>query len=915
MDCLMALFANFLKPKWQHDDLEVRRKALVELKSTELLLNFIDAESTSELRTAAVRQIQDEQILESLLGHNQADVKEAAREHWLSLLMPEGIELKGLNSPTLIRIAGLTRDPKIRLDAISRIQDQNERLSIAKEHPIAKVRLAAAEGINNPELLHTLQNHAQGKDKAIYRLCKDRLAAHKSEQETRKAQATKIQQLKDNLSQLLRLGYNPEFTGRLQVSRQHADALDALLGDEERSFIQQQLSEAQSILQQHAEEEQRREEQQAQTEQAKKDQTQLLEQLDMMLGRSEDAYLDATGWQQQRQLLDQSWRNSQSAHKADQDQARHFENGMQQILTMSNAASQYLEQKDAIDLWAANEIPDDLKALKSQFSKAVGWEKQLSWPAGFAQPDWLNRITARKQGIQQKLDELKQREDVSLAKVAKLVAQTEELIHGGKVKEANKSYSQLMNTLRTVDGRASQSYQRQAKSLGGRLNEMRDWQGYVTQPKKEALCVSMESLIGADIEPDILADQIQALQDEWKTLNSSRPDKELWTRFQEAGDKAFEPCRAYFGEVAKQRQANVERRNQLIDELTTYESAMDWATADWKVVQKTLDAARDAFRSYSPVDRHAHKDTQQRFRTQCDAIYAHLQGEFDKNLAEKQALVDSAASLIEEPDLSKAIDQVKALQQAWKQVGITPRSADQKLWKAFRQECDSVFQRLDQEKAERRAQVDQLVAAAEDLLTQAQQLVSQDLPVSDAQHQLSELEQAFGELGELPKSAYGRIRKGFAQVADDLIKQQESRRLAAENAKWQGLIDRLDAIATGDEAKWENASEAPKGYAEVLKQGWAQAQAETTDAPSESNINSTEAIDLCIQLEILADTPSPAQDQARRMEIQVQKLAKGLGQFSDSNEERLTLITQWLQLGTTTPELRQRFASALQAGF
>ncbi|MDO6749877.1 DUF349 domain-containing protein, partial [Gilvimarinus sp. 1_MG-2023] len=77
----------------------------------------------------------------------------------------------------------------------------------------------------------------------------------------------------------------------------------------------------------------------------------------------------------------------------------------------------------------------------------------------------------------------------------------------------------------------------------------------------------MEALIDADISPDVLADKIQVLQDEWKTLNSSQPDKALWDRFQAAGDKAFEPCRAWFADVARQREVNVERRNQLIEEL------------------------------------------------------------------------------------------------------------------------------------------------------------------------------------------------------------------------------------------------------------------------------------------------------------------------------------------------------------
>src|SRR5690554_7326617 len=74
----------------------------------------------------------------------------------------------------------------------------------------------------------------------------------------------------------------------------------------------------------------------------------------------------------------------------------------------------------------------------------------------------------------------------------------------------------------------------------------------------------MKELIGADIAPAILADKIRDLQEEWKTLSTTGTgnDRDLWESFNQAADKAFEPCKAYFAEQTKLRDSYVELRSE-----------------------------------------------------------------------------------------------------------------------------------------------------------------------------------------------------------------------------------------------------------------------------------------------------------------------------------------------------------------
>ncbi len=899
----MAFFKKFLKPKWQHENPEIRRQALADLDSTEQLLTFLQQESDSELRILAVKRITDPDTLESLCSHQQSDVKEAAQAQRLDQLLPPGTSLQNISdSGILVRIAGLTKDQALRLEAIGYLTDETERLSIARTHAVAKVRFAAADGITQAELLQQLQDHAQGKDKAVYRLCKERLASYRAEQDARTALNQKIEHLIQQANQLNRLGYGPDFNGRLQVLNKQFTELENNMSREQSDSLSTELAAAANLLKEHDDEEQRLAESKAKAEQAHSQQHQILQQLSAVLASATETSPEAL--QQQLQALDTQWRDSQIDGKADADSLKAYENQHQQALNILACMTQYEQHKDALEQWLASNLPSDMKGLSTAVKASKDWQKRLKWPADREQPDWAAAITAKQQRASEQLSHLQEQQQSYINTIDKQIKTLEELLQNGHLKEASKLYSQANSSLRRVDSRAVQNQQRQIKSLGAQLGEMRDWQGFVTTPKKEALCEAMEALAEADISPDVLADKIQVLQDEWKTLNSSQPDRELWQRFQAAGDKAFEPCRAYFASVAEKRQQNVDLRNQLINELVHYESAFDWEKADWKVVQQTLDAARDTFRQYSPVDRAAHKDTQQRFHDVCDHIYSHLKAEFERNLETKRQLVKHAEEQIEVEHLPDAIDVIKALQQDWKTVGITPRNADQKLWKQFRTHCDAVFARLDQERADRRARIDGVVQEAEALLTDAEALLQSDLDSGEAHQRLTAIEQALAQ-HELPKSVHQRIRKGLIRVGDSLLNRQQQQQQEAEQAKWTGLLDRLKALAINDETLWHAAPMLPDHYQQAaFDTAWETRHAEEAASPL--------ALDICIQMEILAGMPSQAADQARRMELQVQRLSQGLGQVQDMDKERQLLIQQWLETAVPSPHA-ERFYRAVQS--
>ena len=88
-----------------------------------------------------------------------------------------------------------------------------------------------------------------------------------------------------------------------------------------------------------------------------------------------------------------------------------------------------------------------------------------------------------------------------------------------------------------------------------------------------------------------------------------------------------------------------------------------------------------------------------------------MKQDWDANINAKEALVKQAEALVEQDNLDGIANGAKTLQAQWREIGTTPRGADQKLWRRFRAACDAIFARLDNERDRQRSEQQQLIQA------------------------------------------------------------------------------------------------------------------------------------------------------------------------------------------------------------
>ncbi len=473
---------------------------------------------------------------------------------------------------------------------------------------------------------------------------------------------------------------------------------------------------------------------------------------------------------------------------------------------------------------------------------------------------------------------------------------------------------------------------RQVQKLDATLNELKDWKEHAAAPKRAALIEEMESLIGSTLEPRALADRIHQLQEDWKTVSKgvvSDSDAD-WQRFHQAAQSAYLPCRERFEAEAQLRQENLKQRGVILDRLRAFETAQSGEGADFRAVAAVLREAPQEWRRHFPVERGPGRKLQDEFDAVLGRLHEKLTAWHAHNAAQKQSLIRKAEQFLALEDGREAVESIKRLQAQWKEVGAAARDQERALWDEFRRHCDAVFLKREQAHADYTAGLQANKARAAALCEEVEEVAGRSgSALTTGASMLAEWRAAFEALGELPRGEERALKARFDRAVER-VRAAVSRQRASE--KEQSLADLLEAArhihaygwAVGRaESEFERdalkgAAEAfitgvslwPKGAAEALAGAWASAEASCErGAGTAGGVHTdpeTALRMLCIRRELLADLPTPPEDQDLRRDHQMRRLVERMGQRNEAAADEFeTLALEWVRVGGVAPERYQ----------
>ncbi len=763
--------------------------------------------------------------------------------------------------------------------------------TLATEARLAEYRVQAAELIDDENTLESLEKQAKNKDKRVFQIARKKLHALRDAKRQHDEAQQRLRHTLDQFAGLLRAEADKMYEPKLQLlHKKWQEDCHAALASDQREYndlkvlCQHKLDEAKKLAEQARL-------RQSLIETQREERAAALGALKDTLERfthtccesSEIAALDALIKTQENR-----WNEACQAQDPSSSETSEFRQRVATLKEYRDSTNAFWTHSEAIERCMQNLIDNPAnEAYVNDLSRQLN---QLVWPAGYAKPAALTQayeLLQRSQPVAPVAS--KKNEHKINADIAECIQLLEKALDSRSLKESQQHAKRLYASLQSAPAELKKRYAPAMARLMAALDDLKDWAGFATNPKLEELCTNMELLCATSIEPQLKAEKIKLLQQEWKQLGGSA-NQQLWERFKLASDRAFEPCKRFFEEEKALKSTNLAKRETICTELEMFIRHNNWTQANWKAVEEIAQAARQDWKAAYPIEFKNNREVQKKFNVLLGELDEKLNNEREQNKQKKQALITQAQALTHDTDIAHAIRQIKLLQAQWKSIGITHHKDDRQLWKTFRTHCDQVFLQRDELNMREKDKASAATDAANQLIAKLQHLSQADC-VDELERQLTMARQEMESLAAIPGVQREQIQQALLQITNRLDQLRKSARHKETLTMWQEIARKsqlcLEKYQTPSMNLSDGEYQSRISLPPPVETRLASLRDKTTTAtlPLTGDAAEDRAQYLCLLAEILAGIESPPEYQAQRMQIQVNRLS---GAFNTANQAAST---------------------------
>jgi archaellum component FlaC len=229
--------------------------------------------------------------------------------------------------------------------------------------------------------------------------------------------------------------------------------------------------------------------------------------------------------------------------------------------------------------------------------------------------------------------------------------------------------------------------------------ELRDLDLKKNLEAKIVLCEKAEELL---LEPNAVT-AFKLLQDyhnNWREIGPVPHENknDVWERFREATAKVNKRHHEFFEDQKDEQKHNLDTKTALCEKAEEIASGEILTFADFREKSDAIMECQKLWRTVGFAPKKHNNKIYQRFRTACDkffekkrAFFAESKETQVRNLQLKTELCMKAEALQESTDWKDTSEMLIRLQKEWKEIGPVPKKYSEKIWKRFRQACDTFF--------------------------------------------------------------------------------------------------------------------------------------------------------------------------------------------------------------------------------
>jgi len=494
------------------------------------------------------------------------------------------------------------------------------------------------------------------------------------------------------------------------------------------------------------------------------------------------------------------------------------------------------------------------------------------------------------------------------AQTKKKLVDLKRLLANGKYKVCFGLFKGVSQAITLLATSQQQQLQRDFDNVSKKMVEISDWEHYIATPRKQELLSEITELVNAPMDnPNEQADKVKQFRKTWNSLGHADEelDKNLNEKFNLACEQAFAPCRLFYAEQEKLREQHLITRHQILTQATSLAETVkspdiDNASIDFKALDAKLNKLQQRWQQAGEVDREQYQKLFKQYKNIIQPIQKTIKDFHEANATIKQTLIIQAEQQFLVEDIYQAIDNIKKLQQQWRDIGFAGSHQESKLWQKFRLINDQVFAKRAQVKSDQQAELEVLATGfnqnladiKESISTSEQVTINKSVLINAAEQATKLLTQVYTHKPAL-KSIVSTIDVFIKQTS----KQIEQIKIKEESKNWQSLFSLLENM-TQDDLTMSAENMANKSEYQQLTSFWQKRIIEQCALTTQANADMR--ADKTLELEILAKIDSPVELASQRMVVQVSLMQEQMrsGASIDLSER----FVDWLHLGQLTAE-------------
>ncbi len=311
----------------------------------------------------------------------------------------------------------------------------------------------------------------------------------------------------------------------------------------------------------------------------------------------------------------------------------------------------------------------------------------------------------------------------------------------------------------------------------------RIFDGYRYQ--KESLITEAERL-AYSTDFTYAKEQMRSLQERWKLLaRASKEDEDsLWGRFKQASDRLYDNAKRDYEERKRKQEDAKRQKESLISQAESLAYSTDFAYA-----KEQMRSLQEHWKQLPRASKEDENSLWERFKRASDRLYDNAKRDFEERKRkqedarrQKESLINQAESLSYGTDLKYAKEQMRSLQERWKQLPRASKEDEDSLWMRFKQASDRLYDKAKMEFEERRRKQEDARRQKESLIDQAESLVC-DTDFKNAKEQMRSLQERWKQLPRASKEDEDSLWARFKQVSDRLY--ENAKRASVERQSQQ----------------------------------------------------------------------------------------------------------------------------------